>query len=105
MLKDKIPEFASFEYGEIRLLPYIITESISINPTDPETGHNDIEVPMIKVTRKVTPLDANGVAIPYRVKDLVRRLRFDDQSATMKTCLTRMDNWTKQQKEKEEGVS
>jgi len=104
MLKDKIPEFDRFEFGEIRLLPYTITESIPIDPNDPETGHNEVETLMIKVTRRVSPLDANGVAIPYRVKDLVRRLRWDSLPASMKTCLTQMDTWTQQEKEDEEGV-
>lgn len=104
MLKDKIPEFDRFMYGEIRLLPYTIIESIPTDPADPETGHEDVEVLMIKVTRKVTPLDVDGIAIPYRVKDLVRKVRFDSLTATMKTSLTKIDTWTKQQKEDEEGV-
>jgi len=104
MLKDKIPEFDSFKFGEIRLLPYTITESIPIDPTDPESDHEDVEVLMVKVTRKVAPLDVNGVAIPYRVKDLVRRLKWDSLPASMKACLTQMDNYTKREKEEEEGV-
>jgi len=40
----------------------------------------------------------------YRVKDLVRRLRWDSLPASMKTCLTQMDTWTQQEKEAEEGV-
>jgi len=89
-IKDRIPEFEGFQYDEIRLLPYTITEE-------------DVEIQMIKVTRKVTPLTVSGDVIPYQVKDLVRILKIDDLPGSIKTCLTQIETGRNNRKRKRKG--
>ena len=84
-LDDKIPEFNSFRYFDIRLNTYRREED------------NEL---MIYVRREVEPLDENGNEIPYRVGQFYKEFVWTDFVANhsdLASALQTIDAYTKAQ--------